>query len=348
MNMKQTKQTISKFLSADVSGIKDDALRAHAQKLQNKQKGFTLLELLVVVSILAILAGAAISALDGSEENAAQATTVHTMAALEDGFRIYNVREKRTFPAGLDSLICSDGVDVTVAAPGANTLAAANNALLGGTSNVARIGGGITADMATDLIIVEVDDGYMGRLVDNGLTSLRYVDAGFCDQTADNSAAGNDTELVEVSKPNLIFSNYNNDSSGDWNFGAGHEIDLTVPLTAAIPMVFHTDPVSLGGEVEDVLTVLSIGPDSDLVGEIVARAPSDGNVGPDKYGNYSLVIKIGECDATGESLATDGGTATCLPTAWEDDDEIELVAILDGGGDEYNDEIAEARGNEDE
>ncbi|MDT8371360.1 MAG: hypothetical protein RQ783_05110 [Gammaproteobacteria bacterium] len=47
MNITQMKSAIKKFRSADVSVIKDDALRAKAQKLQGKQCGFTLLELLV-------------------------------------------------------------------------------------------------------------------------------------------------------------------------------------------------------------------------------------------------------------------------------------------------------------
>lgn len=110
MNVKQIKNAISKFRTADVSIIKDDATRAKAQTLQAKQGGFTLLELLVVVAILAILAGAVISAMSGKEERAAQATTVHTMAAVESGMSVYNVTEKRLLPGDFDSLLCTDGV----------------------------------------------------------------------------------------------------------------------------------------------------------------------------------------------------------------------------------------------
>lgn len=89
MNIQQIKTAIKKFRSADVSVIKDDALRAKAQKLQGKQGGFTLLELLVVITLLATLATAALVAYDGVGENASAAAAANTAGTLDQGVRAY-------------------------------------------------------------------------------------------------------------------------------------------------------------------------------------------------------------------------------------------------------------------
>jgi prepilin-type N-terminal cleavage/methylation domain-containing protein len=362
MNIKQMKSMISKFRSADLSVVKDADMRAKAQKLQAKQAGFTLLELLVVVAILAIIAGAVISSLDGQEELAAQKTTVHTMAALEEGFQVYRVSEQRRLPEELDSLLCSDGV---AGAAGTFTLTPAT--LDGSTvrklsnndsaSNVARVDGGMTGDLYDKLgVMVVNDDDVLDGLEDEGLTSLRYVNDTICNGTADETlfaaADGFDEDvtepaLVDVAKPSLLFRDPIVEDD-DWEFGAGAVVDLTARAAGeTVPMAYFAEPAELGLEEEAVVAVFGIGPDAGIIGPIMARAPQDGNAGPDKYSNFSVAIKIGECP-TGEEIGTDDGATTCLPSTWEETDDIEVVAILDGGGDAYDDEIAEAQGNEEE
>lgn len=346
MNMKQMKETISKFRAADVSVIKDEKLRAKAQTLQAKQGGFTLLELLVVVAILAILAGSVISALSGQEEGAAQAVTVHTMATLEDGLGIYRATEKRTLPGNLDSLLCSSAVDASAGTVGALTTTAS---IMGGISNVAKVGGGLTADQADNLVIAEVTSGAMSGLVDAGLTSLRYVEDTICDLAADSTAtsfgADSDDELVDVTKPNLIFSAPIVED-GEWEFGAGAAVSFAPYDNATIPLAILEEVEELTGNEEDVIAAFGIGPDSDLIGEIVRRAPIDGNGGPDKYSNYVVAVKFAECPTAGDSVEDDL-TGSCAPALWNAV-EPEIVAVLDAGGDSYYDEIAEAAGNEEE
>lgn len=108
MTIQQLKSAIKKFRAADVSVIKDDALRAKAQKLQAKQKGFTLLELLVVITLLATLATAALVAYDGLGENASDASAANALLATESAIRNYRAVEN-AYPNQWDNLANVDG-----------------------------------------------------------------------------------------------------------------------------------------------------------------------------------------------------------------------------------------------
>lgn len=89
MNIKQMKSMVSRFRHADFSGVQDLGMRAKAQKLQAKQKGFTLLELLVVITLLAILATGALVAYDGTGDKAQASKAAHTVAVMDQGVRAY-------------------------------------------------------------------------------------------------------------------------------------------------------------------------------------------------------------------------------------------------------------------
>lgn len=103
------KQAIKKFRSADVSIIKDEALRAKAQKLQAKEKGFTLLELLVVITLLATLATAALVAYENVGENAADASAATAITTMEGALRNYRAIEGE-YPEQFDNLANADGI----------------------------------------------------------------------------------------------------------------------------------------------------------------------------------------------------------------------------------------------
>jgi len=361
MDANQVEQTLKDFEKADLNLIRDAKWRRRAEELRAKQSGFTLLELLVVVAILAIIAGAVLASLDGKEEGAAQATAVHTMAALENSMRIYKVTEKRVLPGELDSLICTSGISLSSGAYAADISSvdngSATNILLSNntaTSNVARIHGGLTGDLYGKLALVGVTSGAMESLTDNGLTSLRYVNGTICNGTGGENlfttAAGFDANitepaLVDVSKPALIFADPVVEDD-DWEFGAGASVDLTQAITTqAIPMAFYAEPAELGEEEEAVLAVFGVGPSADL-GSVIARAPQDGNVGPDKYANYSIVVKVAECP---DDSSIEDFESTCAVNLWREvGEDVRVVAVLDAGGDGYDDEIAEAKGNEEE
>jgi hypothetical protein len=198
------------------------------------------------------------------------------------------------------------------------------------------------------LQLVDVASGALSTLSENGLTSLRYVLGTVCNATEDETIAGSveDVALVDVTKPSMIFNDLVADDD-EWEFGAGAAADftdLTSMGTDTVPMAFFNEPEELGQDEEAVLAVFGVGPGADL-GSVIARAPQDGNAPADKYSNFSIVVKVAECPEGFE--ITD--TTNCSPAAWEDvGEDMEVIAVLDAGGDAYDDEIAEAKGNEEE
>jgi prepilin-type N-terminal cleavage/methylation domain-containing protein len=103
MKIQQLKSAIKKFRAADVSVIKDDAMRAKAQKLQAKQGGFTLLELLVVITLLATLATAALVAYEGIGENANATAAANNIVLSESSIRNFRAVED-AYPNQWDNL----------------------------------------------------------------------------------------------------------------------------------------------------------------------------------------------------------------------------------------------------
>lgn len=112
MNINQMKTAINKFRSADVSIIKDDATRAKAQKLQAKQKGFTLLELLVVITLLATLATAALVAYDGIGDSASDTAAANNLLSAQSALNNYRAIEGE-YPDQWDNLANVDGDTLT-------------------------------------------------------------------------------------------------------------------------------------------------------------------------------------------------------------------------------------------
>jgi len=112
MNIKQLKRAISTFRSADVSILKDDALRAKAQKLQAKQKGFTLLELLVVITLLATLATAALTAYNGIGDSASDTAAANNLLSAQSALNNYRAIESG-YPDQWDNIANASGVDAS-------------------------------------------------------------------------------------------------------------------------------------------------------------------------------------------------------------------------------------------
>lgn len=151
MNIQQTKRAVSAFRNADASIIKDDLLRAKAQRLQMKQKGFTLLELLVVITLLAVLAVGALVAYENIGDNAEAVAAANAGVTLDSAIRTYRAVEAE-YPNQWDSPVV-DG-----AAAGVSFLATPTTTFIATWADADASTAGVSTDMLNALVAVGIEE----------------------------------------------------------------------------------------------------------------------------------------------------------------------------------------------
>jgi len=120
-------------------------------KTLKKQGGFTLLELLVVVGLMAAVAVVAVSTYDDADASASISTDLSNIQAIDQGVRNYAGKHNGNFPNQLDSLLTTAG-DPYVA------LATDTKAVLQALPVAGTIGANI-----------------LGNLEDNGIEELQFI-----------------------------------------------------------------------------------------------------------------------------------------------------------------------------
>lgn len=156
---------MAKFSKVNVNDIQDAELRGKAKTLKAKQGGFTLLELLVVVAILAAIAGTATIALQGIDRKAQAAVNATKMDELTKGVFTFSALNKGKVPNYMDSLLTSDGTTTTLKFPDdddTGTLATATNSIM--------------ALPETDFASVTLDPTVIAEMAKVGLTEVMAVD----------------------------------------------------------------------------------------------------------------------------------------------------------------------------
>jgi prepilin-type N-terminal cleavage/methylation domain-containing protein len=317
----------------------------------NKQGGFTLLELLVVVGIMAIIGGALISSFGGQETKAARGVATQAIAGVESAIRTHAVVEGE-LPSGLEALACVPyDVAYTAASYGAlavvpavlgtgDSAAAASAYVYGGESNLASVGGGMGLKVADKFTLTAIAADGVTALTEAGIQSVRYGIAAACDNdpaSVQSVTIGSITgdigggTLVALDIPGQAFEDPRPGSGGVGFRNRG--LGFSAPLAATMPLMVWkagTDGYNnkkLGAAEFDQLIGLGVGASSDLVGNAnspFAKAPFYGQVGKDKYSHYIALINIG-------------------PVGSEFDVAF-VQAVVDARGDFLDEEIAEFQG----
>lgn len=290
------------------------------------QRGFTLLELLVVVAILAIIAGGLIVAYDGLEKKSALGEASHAIAGVDNAVRTFTSL-RGAAPDNMDSLLAATPVD--------------------GTQNPATITGGAEVAILTPTLSGKISPAALtaaqvSSLSKAGITKLRYIDllgnvetcAPSCALTtlAADATAATVGNISKADIPTRIFdvpregANKNRGrgyshtlASGDmvatWDVGAGGINNLKVGAAATDVLV----AMGLGNNT----TMFQI--DSTAVGDAhLSAAPTYPDAKKSEYSRYLMLYNLGPAGSE-------------FPKA-------RLQAIVDAKGDFLDEEMAEYSG----
>ena len=328
---------------------------------RKRANGFTLLELLVVVTILAIIGGGMVTAFSGQDVKAARGVATASIAGVEDAIRIY-VAQEQEMPNNLESLTCLD-LDLGAAHPttvsqltdvfaGASSTASdvawthttEEQIPLGGLSNLVQEGGGMGFKMAAKFTLRLIDS---SGLIGAGVTNLRYAEIQSCDTdsaTQNATSCGTNCNypadsLALMNIPNHAFETPRPGSGRNRGRGFSKALNQGGDTTAGLLVWNRGDDgynnVKVGAAATDVLVGLGIGNASDLVGNDnspFAKAPYYGQLAKDKFAHFVALVDIGT-DPTFDGDFTDFSASTAS-----------IKAVVDARGDFLDEEFAEFTG----
>jgi prepilin-type N-terminal cleavage/methylation domain-containing protein len=324
-------QLKAKFSSIDTNDISNSGLRAKAARLKAKQGGFTLLELLVVVAILAAIAGTATIALQDTDARASAAAHVAMMDELNKGIRTFRVLNRNALPTNFDSLL------QTPAADGQSPVVVPNDVIA-----------------ISDFTVVTLPTAVAAVMNAGGINSLRYLHA---DATANPDDAGDcgDIPALIASRGNAVVAGnifmspaangcgypvaFDGDgeildaagavvNAGDttsvaiWNGGYERVLGGAGVLFDVTPVVSTTRPA---------LMAVGLGPSSSLFNANdlggLTSVPVYRHVSGQQYNRFIALFNIGTLDTAGTVITPN--------------DQVALTAIVDGAGDTKEEELGE-------
>lgn len=302
------------------------------------QSGFTMLELLVVVAIMAILAGGLIVAYDGLEAKSSKGQATFNIAAVDKGVRTFKV-VGGSFPNELDAMLttgisavdCLAGTSCT--ATGGGFYAGLHNNLQGTDGNLA------TADSKLGLYSLDVLD--VTALNNAGISQVRYIDG---------------TKNTVGTIPNRDFDD---DPRGKGvlttlaggmvvpvveSEGLGAATACATPFSA--PCNRLNDITGLDPSMMHVVVAFGLGNNASIVSDQAgansanfSEAPWYTDVAKNQYGRFIVLYHLASDNGAGGGTANDG-----IIQAGERFSTARYVGVIDPKGDWLDEEYAEFTG----
>ena len=263
-----------------------------------KQYGFTLLEVLMVVAMLAIVGGAIITNYSGLEQKASAGTAAHSISGVANSITVYQVTEA-SLPNNMESLIAATPTSPVFEAD------IPDNAAEGATAGA--LAAHLPHSLEDKLTVTDVNP---EPLLDAGITMIRYMDlAGNATTDGDHNltikgADGLATVVENVLEMDIPGHAFEIPLSTDGNRGRGYHVEVPAVVTAGgtIPMAVWNagdngyNNIVVGGQKTSVLVALGIGDASSLVGDGVftnlGDAPYKGGVAKNEYNHYIALIDV--------------------------------------------------------
>lgn len=294
---------------------------------RKSQGGFTLLEMLVTVGIMAAVAGTATVALQDTTARASAAAHVAMMDELNEGVRMFRTLRGNQYPNNFDSLLLTETAGDTAAA---DLFANATNA---DDQGVIEIG---------DILPIAINADILGILQDIGISELQYADS-----TLDPDDAGDCTAISDLinNRGNAVVAGniFMTDNANGCGFAG--------TLTATSVVAFWTggkerltgqptkatvefDGANLATATSEAYMAIGFGPastlfDASTLGGLTS-VPVYRHVAADQYNRFVGLFYVGDFDGAGGITATD---------------QVAMVTVVDGAGDTKEEELGEWDGS---
>lgn len=331
-----------------------------------KRKGFSLLELLVVVAIMAIIGGAVITAYDGLVSQSQKATATNTIGSLTNSVRQYKVVEG-SYPNNWESLMSAAPValgtfdvntgDTVVSATeststsGTPPITTTTSVSVSDEIGAVTVAGILASKIAGKFTPTLLTSDQVGALVDAGITKFRYTHSGGDDEADSNLTniftAGGTTEqdpevgpLSEISIPQHAFEAPREDDGGTKtrNRGRGFVTEFDETSTDLFAMIWNEgtggyNNIKVGANPDSVLIGLGIGNANTLVDPAGNSGDSSAPVGSIRLATAPFYGDVAKNTYQHYVALFDVSQSPAV-----------FVAIVDSRGDFLDEEFAESTG----
>lgn len=295
----------TKIETIDASAVKGRGLRRKLETMKRKQGGFTLLELLVVVAILAAIAGTATTLLHDTDRKANAAAHVAMMDELAKGIQTFYQLNAQQYPNNWDSLLSSPTGTLTGGA-----LSVVLNADL--AANLELATPVLTTDEVAAMNAVGLKD---VRVLDASIANCANVAAGTANSIIDNI----NSKANDVTPQNIFRTAAAN--------GCGAALSAAITGTPALVMWKSAQNPRVNATTTERLVAFGVGPDSTLFKPTnygaLTNVPVYRHTAAGEYNRFIVLFNV-----TSNATSPTNGKAV-------------LQAIIDGAGDTKDEELGE-------